>query len=178
MFWLYLLSHMFPLLLSLYNSLSSWFWNDALESPWTLRSTFQKIIQCCSPLLSTLYELKKILTVFRLVLPYGEVSSVLAWRIPGRAEPGGLPSMGSHRVGHVWSDLAASWRSLGSPGGSVVKNLQQCRRPGFSPWIWKMPWRIACQPTLVFLPRVYHRQEEPGRLKSVGLHRVGHDWSN
>ena len=27
-------------------------------------------------------------------------SSVLAWRIPGSAEPGGLPSMGSHRVGH------------------------------------------------------------------------------
>ena len=27
-------------------------------------------------------------------------SSVLAWRIPGRGEPGGLPSMGSHRVGH------------------------------------------------------------------------------
>ena len=27
-------------------------------------------------------------------------SSVLAWRIPGTAEPGGLPSMGSHKVGH------------------------------------------------------------------------------
>ena len=27
-------------------------------------------------------------------------SSVLAWRIPGTEEPGGLPSMGSHRVGH------------------------------------------------------------------------------
>ena len=27
-------------------------------------------------------------------------SSVLAWRIPGKGEPGGLPSMGSHRVGH------------------------------------------------------------------------------
>ena len=27
-------------------------------------------------------------------------SSVLAWRIPGKEEPGGLPSMGSHRVGH------------------------------------------------------------------------------
>ena len=27
-------------------------------------------------------------------------SSVLAWRIPGMGEPGGLPSMGSHRVGH------------------------------------------------------------------------------
>ena len=35
-------------------------------------------------------------------------SSVLAWRIPGTWEPGGLPSMGSHRVGHDWSDLAAA----------------------------------------------------------------------
>ena len=35
-------------------------------------------------------------------------SSVLAWRIPGAGEPGGLPSMGSHRVGHDWSDLAAA----------------------------------------------------------------------
>ena len=34
-------------------------------------------------------------------------SSVLAWRIPRTGEPGGLPSMGSHRVGHDWSDLAA-----------------------------------------------------------------------
>ena len=33
-------------------------------------------------------------------------SSVLAWRIPGTEEPGGLPSMGSHRVRHDWSDLA------------------------------------------------------------------------
>ena len=35
-------------------------------------------------------------------------SSVLAWGIPGTGEPGGLPSMGSHRVGHDWSDLAAA----------------------------------------------------------------------
>ena len=35
-------------------------------------------------------------------------SSVLAWRISGTAEPGGLPSMGSHRVGHNWSDFAAA----------------------------------------------------------------------
>ena len=35
-------------------------------------------------------------------------SSVLAWRIPGTGEPGGLPSMGSHRVGHNLSDLAAA----------------------------------------------------------------------
>ena len=35
-------------------------------------------------------------------------SNLLAWRIPGMAEPGGLLSMGSHRVGHDWSDLAAA----------------------------------------------------------------------
>ena len=35
-------------------------------------------------------------------------SNVLAWRIPGTGEPGGLRSMGSHRVGHYRSDLAAA----------------------------------------------------------------------
>ena len=35
-------------------------------------------------------------------------SNVLAWRIPGTGKPGGLPSMGSHRVGHDRSDLAAA----------------------------------------------------------------------
>ena len=35
-------------------------------------------------------------------------SSTLAWRIPGMEKLGGLPSMGSHRVGHDWSDLAAA----------------------------------------------------------------------
>ena len=35
-------------------------------------------------------------------------SSSLAWRIPGIGEPGGLPSMRSHRVGHDWNDLAAA----------------------------------------------------------------------
>ena len=34
-------------------------------------------------------------------------SGVLAWRIPGTGEPGELPSMGSHNVGHDWNDLAA-----------------------------------------------------------------------
>ena len=46
-------------------------------------------------------------------------SSILAWRIPETEEPGGLWSMGLHRVGHDWSDLAAAaalylgWQSLG-----------------------------------------------------------------
>ena len=42
-------------------------------------------------------------------------SSILARRIPGTEEPSGLPSMGSHRVGHDWSDLAA-YPPIPSPG--------------------------------------------------------------
>ena len=38
----------------------------------------------------------------------GNGNRVLAWRIPGTGEPGGLPSMGSHTVGHDWSDLKAA----------------------------------------------------------------------
>ena len=43
-------------------------------------------------------------------------SSVLAWRIPGTGEPGGLPSMGSHRVGHDWSDSAAAAAAAAAAG--------------------------------------------------------------
>ena len=46
-------------------------------------------------------------------------SSVLAWRIPGTGEPGGLPSMGSHRVGHDWSGLAAA------AGSSIISIVFQ-----------------------------------------------------
>ena len=49
-------------------------------------------------------------------------SSVLAWRIPGMGEPGGLPSMQSHRVGHDWSDLAAA---AAGP--------------------WGLPWQLSCK---------------------------------
>ena len=53
-------------------------------------------------------------------------SSVLAWRIPGTGEPGGLPSMGSHRVGHDWSDLAAAAAAGWSQGVvSVELPMQQ-----------------------------------------------------
>ena len=48
-------------------------------------------------------------------------SSVLAWRIPGMGEPGGLPSMGSHRVGYDWSDLAVFSNYIDS---SLINGLQ------------------------------------------------------
>ena len=47
-------------------------------------------------------------------------SSVLAWRIPGTREPGRLLSMGSHRVGHDWSDLAAAPAGGATDQGGLV----------------------------------------------------------
>ena len=59
-------------------------------------------------------------------------SSVLAWRIPGTGEPGGLPSMGSHRVRHDWSDLAAAIQSLMdsiclSSNNAIQLNIKSCK---------------------------------------------------
>ena len=48
-------------------------------------------------------------------------SSALAWRIPGMGEPGGLPSVESHRVGHDWSDLAKK-KKKNYPVGSAQEN--------------------------------------------------------
>ena len=49
-------------------------------------------------------------------------SSVLAWRIPGMGKPGGLLSMGSHRVEHDWCDLAAA-------GQKISQFIQKHQRP-------------------------------------------------
>jgi len=42
--------------------------------------------------------------------------------------------------------------------------MKECRRPGFDPWVRKILWRRAWQPTPVFLPEESPRIEEPGRL--------------
>ena len=63
------------------------------------------------------------------------------------------------------------------PGGSVGKNIcLECGRPGFNPWVGKMPWRRKWQPTPVFLPGKIPWTEEPGRRQSMGSQRVTHDW--
>ena len=54
-------------------------------------------------------------------------SSVLAWRIPGTEGPGGLPSMGSHRVRHDWSDLAAAVEVDYITNVKRVNELLECR---------------------------------------------------
>ena len=92
-------------------------------------------------------------------------SSVLALRIPGMGEPSGLSSMGLHRVGHDWSDLAAAARQFIPhlstsyfPGGSDGRICLQCKRPGFNPWVRKLLWRREWKPTPVLLPGEYHGQ--------------------
>ena len=66
-------------------------------------------------------------------------SSVLAWRIPGKAEPGGLLSVGSHRVGHDWSYLSAA----AAAAAAVVKNppahAGDTRVSDWIPGSWRSP---------------------------------------
>ena len=50
-------------------------------------------------------------------------TSTLAWRIPGTGEPGGLPSMGRHRVGHDWSDLAPAAAAGKHSTGQLTSQL-------------------------------------------------------
>ena len=73
-------------------------------------------------------------------------SSILAWRIPGTEEPGGLLSMGSHRVGHDCGDLACLH--------ALEKEMATHSRI----LAWRIPGTV-----------------EPGRLLSLGSHRVGHN---
>ena len=73
-------------------------------------------------------------------------SSVLAWRIPGMAEPGGLPSMGLHRVGRDWHDLAAAAFKIMIILFIVVLVVQllSCVR------FFATPWTAARQASLAF----------------------------
>ena len=108
-------------------------------------------------------------------------SSVLAWRIPGTEEPSGLPSMGSHRVGHNWSDLAAA-AAIAYHRASLVAQRLKCLPAMWETWVqslgqedplekemathssilsWRIPW-----------------MEELDGLQSIALQRAGHNWSN
>ena len=79
-------------------------------------------------------------------------SSVLAWRIPGTAEPVGLSSMGSHRVRHDCSDLAAA-------------AVFCCTFFATAQWTWI--WANS--------GRYRRRIAELGMQQSIGSQRVGHD---
>ena len=67
--------------------------------------------------------------------------SIFAWRIPGTEEPGGLLSMGSHRVGHDWSDLAAAaegtggWLSWALCGSFFLSTLEKMDTLSVETWV-------------------------------------------
>ena len=46
----------------------------------------------------------------------------------------------------------------------------------FDPWVRKIPWRLKCQPTPVFLPEKSHGWEEPGELQSIGSQELDRTW--
>ena len=107
-------------------------------------------------------------------------SSILTWRIPWTEKPGGLQSVGSQKVGHDWTTNIHT--HIGLPrwlsGKESACQCRRYRRCGFDPWVGKSPWRRKWQPIPVFLPGKIPWTEEPGRLQSMGLQRVGHDWAN
>ena len=96
-------------------------------------------------------------------------SSVLAWRIPGMGEPGMLPSMGSHRVGHGWSDLAAAaavlleyfWRISAVHSYFLFALLLQ---KGSIPWDYS--YFIPIHFVLLLL---YRSRVKPHRKFSIGI---------
>ena len=74
-------------------------------------------------------------------------SSVLAWRIPGTGKPGGLPSVGSHRVRHDWSDLVVvveSNRFLTMKNEEACQNsIQPCTLTGHYGASGPGPWALG-----------------------------------
>ena len=121
-------------------------------------------------------------------------SSILAWRIPGMAEPGRLPSMGSHRVGHEWSDLAAAepiktghFSVLEFPGLKISSDSYLLEHSFLAVniimktrvFFWRQVDTLmekAMAPHSSTLAWKIPWTEEPGRLQSMGSRRVGHDW--
>ena len=79
-------------------------------------------------------------------------------------------------AGATWPRFDLCCRTLmGFPGGSDGRVFLQCGRPGFHPWVGKIPWRRKWQLIPVFLPgKSYGRRSLEG-CSPWGLQRVGHN---
>ena len=123
-------------------------------------------------------------------------SSVFAWRIPGTGEPGGLPSIGSQRVGHDWSDLAAA------AAGNIIKlcyadlsfsnaemkwflsdleySFKIKRHGAFVPMEYPSPLKVLvtqscptlCNPMECSLPGSSVHVDSPGKNTGMGCHSI------
>ena len=126
-------------------------------------------------------------------------SSTLAWKIPWTGEPGGLPSMGSHGVGHNWApslslftfmhwegndnSLQCSCLEIPRDGGAwwaAVYGVARSRTR-LSAFIFIFPFHALKKEMATYSSVLAWRipgTAEPGRLPSMGSHRVGHDWGD
>ena len=81
-------------------------------------------------------------------------------------------SIAGHRQVSGIKDMTVSStleRGGGLPSGSVIKNLPAMKRLGFDPWVGRIPWRRAWQPSSVFLPGKFHGQ--------ATVYRVTKSWT-
>ena len=90
-------------------------------------------------------------------------SSVLAWRIPGTGEPGGLLSVGSHRLGHDWSDLAVALLPKNRMLGGNHEELHGKQLAFVINWPIQKPhanpeWKE--EPTIIFDPDLNGRTDK------------------
>ena len=72
-------------------------------------------------------------------------------------DPGSIPGSGRSAGGGTGHPLQYSWASL----AQLVKNPLQCVRPGFDPWVGKVPWRRESLPTPVLWPGELHGLYSP-----------------
>ena len=114
------------------------------------------------------------------------IKIVLCWCHVGEHLPNALWDT------HIFKSSAHFWRSIhipvpeislspffppGSPSWLRWQRIcLQCSRPGFDPWVRKIPWRREWQPTLVFLPEKSRGQRSLVVYSPWG-HRVRHDWA-
>ena len=95
--------------------------------------------------------------------------------------PGVLRFMGSQRVRHYWA-TELNWTEyvkMGLPWWlSGKESAWQCRRPGFNPWVGKIPWKKKWQSTPVLLPGKSHGHRTLAGYSPWGHERVGYDLIN
>ena len=89
-------------------------------------------------------------------------------------DPGSIPRLGRSPGEGIGYWLQYSWASLVA---QTVKNPPEMGRHGFDPWVGKIAWRRAWQPTPVFLPGESPWTEETGGPQSIGSQRVGCNWA-
>ena len=84
-----------------------------------------------------------------------------------------IPLLGMHMDKTIVHDSFMNYIGTSLVAQTAERRLQR-GRPGFEPWVGKIPWRRKWQSTIAWkIPRT----EDPGRLQSVGSQRVGHDWA-